>query len=101
ISNKLAAILESPRYQQLPAHIRSRIDALVPRVVEIAAGAARPEETLSRCLTLLETISRRGAYLALLQQYPHALKRVADLMGASSWAADYLTRHPILLDELL
>jgi glutamate-ammonia-ligase adenylyltransferase len=22
-------------------------------------------------------------------------------MGASQWAADYLTRHPILLDELL
>ena len=29
------------------------------------------------------------------------LPRLAQLMGASQWAADYLTRHPILLDELL
>jgi len=101
VSRKLASIHESPRYQQLPSHIRSRLDALVPRVIEAAAETAVPDETLSRCLELLETISRRGAYLALLQQYPQALKRVADLMGASSWAADYLTRHPILLDELL
>ncbi len=97
----LAAMHESPRYQQLPAHISSRLDALVPRIVEVAADTPLPDDTLSRCLNLLETITRRGAYLALLQQYPQALKRVADLMSASSWAADYLTRHPILLDELL
>ena len=29
------------------------------------------------------------------------LPRLAQLMGASAWAADYLLRHPILLDELL
>ncbi|MBL8491297.1 MAG: bifunctional [glutamate--ammonia ligase]-adenylyl-L-tyrosine phosphorylase/[glutamate--ammonia-ligase] adenylyltransferase, partial [Rhodocyclaceae bacterium] len=50
---------------------------------------------------LLEAISRRGAYLALLQQYPQALEKVAQLVGSSSWAADYLQRHPVLLDELL
>lgn len=101
VSHKLAEMHDSPRYQQLPSEIRCRLDALVPRVVEMAAGTSQPDETLSRCLKLLETISRRGAYLALLQQYPHALKRVADLMNASSWASEYLTRHPILLDELL
>ncbi len=98
---RLADLYESPRYQQLPNHIRSRLDALIPRVVESAAETDVPDETLARCLNLLETISRRGAYLALLQQYPQALRRVADLMSASTWAADYLTRHPILLDELL
>lgn len=101
VSHKLAELHDSPRYQQLPGEIRARLDALVPRIVEIAATTPQPDETLSRCLKLLETISRRGAYLALLQQYPHAMKRVADLMSASSWASDYLTRHPILLDELL
>jgi glutamate-ammonia-ligase adenylyltransferase len=29
------------------------------------------------------------------------LRRVADMVCASSWAADYLARHPLLLDELL
>ncbi|HPR08262.1 MAG TPA: bifunctional [glutamate--ammonia ligase]-adenylyl-L-tyrosine phosphorylase/[glutamate--ammonia-ligase] adenylyltransferase, partial [Denitromonas sp.] len=43
----------------------------------------------------------RGAYLAMLQQYPQALNKVAELVSASRWAAQYLARHPILLDELL
>ena len=30
-----------------------------------------------------------------------ALRRVADMMCASNWAADYLNRYPLLLDELL
>jgi glutamate-ammonia-ligase adenylyltransferase len=30
-----------------------------------------------------------------------ALRRVADIICASSWAAEFLNRHPLLLDELL
>ena len=100
-AQRLAAIHGSPRYQQLPDHIRSRFDALMPRVVEAAAATPGADDTLARCLDLMEAISRRGAYLALLQQYPQALRRVAELVGASRWAAQFLTRHPILLDELL
>ena len=100
-AQRLAALHASPRYQQLPNHIRGRLDVLMPRVIEVAAATPGSDETLARCLELIETISRRGAYLALLQQYPQALRRVADLMGASRWAAEFLTRHPILLDELL
>src|SRR5262249_21993853 len=38
---------------------------------------------------------------ALVVEHPPLLPRLVHLMGASAWAADYLTRHPILLDELL
>jgi len=100
-AERLAAIRNAPRYRQLPNNIRSRFDALMPRVVEVAAQSKTPDDTLARCLDLLEAISRRGAYLALLQQYPQALRRVAELVGASRWAAQFLTRHPIVLDELL
>ena len=100
-AERLAAIQSGPRYKQLPNNIKSRFDALMPRVIEVAAAAPGADNTLARCLDLLEAIGRRGAYLALLQQYPQALRRVADLVGASRWAAQYLTRHPILLDELL
>jgi len=56
---------------------------------------------LGRLLDLLETIARRSAYLSLLTEYPPALERVIRMIRASDWAAKYLTRHPILLDELL
>lgn len=54
-----------------------------------------------RCFDLLETVGRRGAYLALLTEYPAALRRVLSVLGATRWGGGYLIRHPQLLDELL
>ncbi|MBL8479913.1 MAG: bifunctional [glutamate--ammonia ligase]-adenylyl-L-tyrosine phosphorylase/[glutamate--ammonia-ligase] adenylyltransferase, partial [Sterolibacteriaceae bacterium] len=95
-ATRVAALREGPRYQQLAASIRDRFDALVPQLIQAAAEMPNPDATLSRSLDLLESISRRAAYLALLQQYPQALRKVAELVSSSSWAAEYLQRHPIL-----
>jgi glutamate-ammonia-ligase adenylyltransferase len=102
----LARTRQRPRYLQLPTLSRQRFDALVPQLLRAAASAteatgAEPQPIFERLLTLLETISRRSAYLALLAEHGPILPRLAQLMGASAWAADYLIRHPILLDELL
>ena len=101
VQRRLAALRQSPRYRQMPAVSQSRLERLVPLVVQAAAAQANRDATLERMLHLLESVSRREAYLALLEQYPHALARVAELMAASPWAAEYVTLHPILLDELL
>ena len=98
---RLSGLRESGRYQQMPATVRERFDALVPRVIETCATTSNPDQTLERSLALLEAISRRAAYLELLLEYPQALQKVAELASASSWAADYLKHHPVLLDELL
>lgn len=101
VLDRLGRIRASTRYQHLPQASRDRFDALVPALIRASARFPNAGLTLGRTLDLLEAISRRAAYLALLQEYPQALERVAKLAGASSWAAEYLTRHPILLDELL
>ena len=101
VLERLTELRESGRYRQLPATNRERLDAVGPRLIEAAAATPDPDTTLIRSLGFLETISRRGAYLAMLQQYPQALRRVADIIGASSWASEYINRHPLLLDELL
>ncbi len=98
---RLAGVRSGSRYQQLSDAAKGRFDTLVPRVIEAAAATPDPDATLVRCLDLLEAVSRRAAYLALLLQYPHALKKLAHIAGSSSWEAAYLLRHPILLDELL
>ena len=98
---RLSELRSSSRYVQLPATNRSRLDAVGPRLIEAAGATHDPDTTLARGLNFLEGIARRGAYLALLQQYPMALRRVADMICASSWAAEYLNLHPLLLDELL
>ena len=97
----LARVRNSARYLQLPTVSRQRFDALVPQLLRAAAGIAEPQAVFNHLLGLLETISGRSAYLALLVEHPPILPRLAQLMGASAWAADYLTQHPILLDELL
>ena len=104
VIDTLARIRGSARYLQLPTRSRQRFDALVPQLLRAAAsaqGGADAKVVFDRLLTLLETVSGRSVYLALLAEHPPVLPRLAQLVGASAWAADYLTRHPILLDELL
>ncbi len=101
VDRNLAALRQSQRYRQLPDKNKKRFDALMPALIEVAAGFANPDETLLRILGLMEAISRRSSYLALLSEYPQTLKRLASLYSSSSWVSNYLTRHPILLDELL
>ena len=98
---RLHAFRQSAKYQQLAAPIRERLDAIGPRLIEAAAATRTPDATWQRGLDLIETIGRRGAYLALLQQHPQALTKVAEIIGSSAWAATYLIRHPILLDEVI
>ena len=101
ILERLQAFRVSARYRQLPKSSKERVDALVPALIEVAAKFPAADITLERLLLLLESISRRAAYLALLREYPQALDRVAKLVSASQWACEYLSKHPILLDELL
>ncbi len=98
---RLAALRAGQRYLQLPDDSRRRFDALIPALAGAAAATPDPEATLARGVDLLEAIARRASYLALLAERPEALERVTRMIGASSWAADYVTRHPLLLDELL
>ncbi len=98
---QLERLRTSGRYRQLPASNRERLDAVGPQLIAAAAGLPEADAAFSRGLDFLETISRRGAYLAFLQQYPQALAKVAQLIGSSSWAAEYLKRYPLLLDEIL
>ncbi|HKO88109.1 MAG TPA: bifunctional [glutamate--ammonia ligase]-adenylyl-L-tyrosine phosphorylase/[glutamate--ammonia-ligase] adenylyltransferase [Burkholderiales bacterium] len=98
---RLESFRKNHRYQTLPNQSQVRVDALVPAFIEAAARTSTPDATLARAIDFLESITRRAAYLALLQESPQALTRVAEILGASTWAATYLSRHPAVLDELL
>ncbi|AOJ11783.1 bifunctional [glutamate--ammonia ligase]-adenylyl-L-tyrosine phosphorylase/[glutamate--ammonia-ligase] adenylyltransferase [Burkholderia mayonis] len=100
---RLQAVWRSSRYTGLPESSRVRFDRVAQRALEAAPriDAAHRDETVVRCFDLLETVGRRGAYLALLTEYPAALRRVLSVLGATRWGGGYLIRHPQLLDELL
>ncbi len=98
---RLAQSHDSARYRQMPAASQSRLDRLIPYAIEAATAGTNCDATLERLLQFLESVSRRESYLALLEEYPQARTNLAGLMRASPWVAQYLTLHPILLDELL
>ena len=106
-AKRLIATWQAPRLQSLPEASRNRLLALVNAALPLIVQASREssggnqQATLGRLLDFLEAIARRSAYLSLLTEYPHTLARVIRMVHASGWAAQFLSQHPILLDELL
>jgi len=98
---RVQVMLDSPRIRKLSANGRARLEALLPTIIRTAAQTDHPAPTAQRLLNLMETISQRSAYLALLTEYPDTLARVARIMSASPWAAQYLHQYPLLLDSLI
>ena len=99
------AWIDSPKQKLLPEKSRLIFDNLMCKAAESLQNSgtsfAYADQTLLRFFDLLEAIARRSAYLAILSEYPRALSNVLDLLKASQWGAQYLTRHPHLLDHLL
>ncbi len=94
-------LTQSSRYRSLPSAHQERLSRLLSALVRECGAVTDPDNTWARCCALLEAIARRGAYLSLLDEFPSARKRVIRMLSASQWAADFLRKHPLLLDELL
>ena len=92
---------EGHTYRALSNQGRIRMDRLMPLLLGAISATSHPVATLLRLIELLETIARRTAYLALLAENPLALSQLVKLCAASPWLTRLLTRHPVLLDELL
>ncbi len=80
---------------------RRRLDRLMPRILQAAAGGETPLVALGRACDLIRTVQRRTSYLALLLENPPALTHLMNLINASPWIGVFLKQHPVLLDELL
>lgn len=101
-ARRLLSSWNSSRIQSLPEQRRAQLHTLMRTALPIIPRQQEScSATLNRLVDFFDTIARRSAYLALLTEYPHTLQRVVRMMAASDWAAKYLTRHPVLLDELL
>lgn len=98
---RIAALARGSRLRSVSTASRARLDTLVPQVIDASGRQSEPTATLGRWFDLIETIAGRSAYLALLDEFPTALASVTRLLAASPWAAQYLTRHPLLLDDLI
>jgi len=97
----LAQFKNSPKTRTLSQDGRRRMNKLMPLVLREAASSEQPAVIVKRIVTLLEAIAQRTNYLSLLLENQRALTHLIRLADASPWIITFLSRHPVLLDELL
>lgn len=97
----LAALQRTSAIGRLTVAGQTRLQRLLPLLLKTVAGGENETETLQRLLQLVESVARRSVYLALLAEYPKALRQLTRLLARSSWIAEAVCQHPVLLDELL
>lgn len=101
VLRRLEALRDSHAVRAMSVRGRRRLDCLMPMLLNASCAVDNPDDTLIRLVTLIEAVVRRSAYLALLVENPIALSQLVKLCAASPWIARQLSRHPLLLDELL
>lgn len=105
-SKRILDLMRSKFLAAQTEQAKIRMAQLVKRVVDLSVeltqkDSQKPDALLIRFLDLLEVIAGRSTYVSLLLQYPKVCEKVGTVLKASAWAADYLTAHPIVLDELV
>jgi glutamate-ammonia-ligase adenylyltransferase len=94
----------SGSFRRLDAAGRSRLDALLPRLLSQIADhrpAGTQLDVLRRVLKVLEAIGSRSAYFSLLNEHAGVRRRLVELAGFGEFLAAQIASHPLLLDELL
>lgn len=85
----------------LSAEGRRRLEQLMPKLIQ-ALGHQRPPDTgLADLLRLVDQVSRRSAYLALLRERPETLERLVRVFHLSQRVAEWIIASPQLIDDLL
>ncbi len=90
-----------PATRSLSSDGRQRLDRLMPLMLEEIGRSEHPVVVLNRIVDLIKTIEQRTNYLSLLLENPTAVVHMVNLVSASPWIVSFLSRHPVLLDELL
>jgi len=97
VQRRFATFRAGARFGAARVETRSALERLLADAVRQRTSPAG----LVRLVDLLDTICRRPAYVALLGKFPDAFGRVLRILDWAKWPAEYLMRHPVVLDELL
>jgi len=97
----LESVLRGRAWRSISETGRSRLARLVQNALLLSSEGQHFQQTLRGILDIFNSIGGRETYFALLDEYPLALQRVAELCAASPWIAALLARFPALLDELI
>ncbi len=101
VVNLLRNFQQDSATRALSRNGRRKLDRLMPLILAAAGKADGSTTALCRLLDLIKAIQQRTNYLSLLIEHPAVLTRLTQLADISPWIISFLSRHPVLLDELL
>lgn len=101
LCDTLRRLSGSPPVRAMSVRGRERLHRLMPQLMAAAKDSKAPSTCLARLIRLVQAVTRRSAYLALLEEQPGARKRLADLFAASAFMAERVIAQPLLLDDVL
>ncbi|NEZ02852.1 bifunctional [glutamate--ammonia ligase]-adenylyl-L-tyrosine phosphorylase/[glutamate--ammonia-ligase] adenylyltransferase [Wenzhouxiangella sp. XN201] len=85
----------------LSAEGRRRLEHLMPKLIQAIGRQQPPDTGLADLLRLVDQVSRRSAYLALLRERPETLERLVRVFHLSQRVAEWIIASPQLIDDLL
>lgn len=97
----LRTLAGHPNTKRLTPAGQKKLARLVPKLVKKVGRNASPEDILVRLTDLIIAVERRTTYLSLLIENKKALETLIILAQKSPWIISFLSRHPVLLDELM
>jgi glutamate-ammonia-ligase adenylyltransferase len=101
VAGPLLPFLRGNAVKRLTPRGALELNRLLPPLLEQLRALVNPAETLERIIQLLEAVATRTVYLTLLAENATVRAQLVRLADASSWIAQYIASHPLLLDELI
>jgi glutamate-ammonia-ligase adenylyltransferase len=100
LAGRVRPWVDHPRIKVLREESKLRLARLVMRAGHAVEEKSCPMEAATRFIDWLEPLLRRESYLALLVERPEVQSRLLRLLGLARWPAQFLMRHPGVIDEL-
>ncbi len=101
VLNVLRSLQEHPNTKRLTSNGRKKLARLIPVLIRKIGEQENPEAILVQLIDLVITIERRTCYLSLLIEDQGALENLITLAQKSPWIIRFISKHPVLLDELM
>ena len=101
IASVLVGLSTSPAVARIESTAADRLQRFIEGLLSALPACSRPAVAARRVARIAESVLRRSAYLALLNENPAVLRRLVDLCASSAFLAREIAGHPVLLDELI
>jgi len=100
LRERVAAWVELPALRGMREDALQRLIKLLQRTQQWLQESRISEEAALRWCDWITPMLRRDSYIALLVERPLVHEQLVRLLGLARWPAQYLMRHPGVIDEL-